>query len=116
MAKRQQQDPSLRPYAVIGAEQRLLQIADEARAIFQVFPELRAPNRGFEARGGESPFSWQKHAAEEGGLVGNGRRRKGEETETQDVGGGAEEDQRRSAGAVGEAEGGRSEREDAPAA
>ena len=77
MAKRQQRVSNLRAYAVIGAEQRLLQIAEEARAIFKAFPELRAPNRGFGARGGESPFPWQKQVAEGGGLVGNGRRRKG---------------------------------------
>jgi hypothetical protein len=57
MAKRQQRVSNLRAYAVIGAEQRLLQIAEEARAIFKAFAELRAPNRGFGARGGgESPF------------------------------------------------------------
>ena len=47
MAKRQQRVSNLRSYAVIGAEQRLLQIAEEARAIFKAFPELRAPNRRF---------------------------------------------------------------------
>ena len=68
MAKRQQRVSNLRPYAVIGAEQRLLQIAEEARAIFRAFPELRAPNRGFGARGGgESPFPWEPQAAEGGG-------------------------------------------------
>ena len=77
MAKRQQRVSNLRSYAVIGAEQRLLQIAEEARAIFKAFPELRAPNRGVGARGGEGPFPWQKQAAQEGGLVGNGRRHKG---------------------------------------
>jgi hypothetical protein len=78
MAKRQQRLFNLRAYAVIGAEQRLRQIAEEARAIFQAFPELRAANRGFGARGGgESPFPWGKQAAEGGGLVGNGRGRKG---------------------------------------
>ena len=78
MAKRQQRESSLRTYAVIGAEQRLLQIAEEARAIFKAFPELRAPTRGFGARrGGESPFPWEKQAAEGGGAVGNGRRGKG---------------------------------------
>jgi hypothetical protein len=77
MAKRPRQDPSLRAYAVIGAEQRLLQIAEEARAIFKVFPELRGPNRGFGARSdGESPFPWERQAAEGGGFVGNGRRRR----------------------------------------
>ena len=77
MAKRQQRVSNLRPYAVIGAEQRLLQIAEEARAIFKAFPELRAPKRGFGARGRESLFPWKKQAGEGGGLVGNGRRRKG---------------------------------------
>jgi hypothetical protein len=78
MAKRQQPFSNLRPYAVIGAEQRLVQIAEEARAIFKAFPELRAPNRGFGARrGGDNPFQWGKQAAEGGGLVGNGRKRKG---------------------------------------
>ena len=55
----------------------LFPAADEARTIFRTFPELRAPNRGFGARGGESPFPWQKQAGDEGGLARNGRRRKG---------------------------------------
>jgi hypothetical protein len=38
----------LRVWAVKGAEQRLVEIADEARAIFQSFPELRAQGRGFD--------------------------------------------------------------------
>src|SRR3954462_12883901 len=37
----------LRTWAVKGAEQRLLEIADAARAIFQAFPELRERGRGF---------------------------------------------------------------------
>lgn len=48
MAKRQR-DAGLRQYAVIGAEQRLLQIAEEAARIFKSFPELR--DRGFMASG-----------------------------------------------------------------
>jgi hypothetical protein len=44
MAKRPA-DSNLRQYAVIGAEQRLLQIAQEAANIFRAFPELRT--RGF---------------------------------------------------------------------
>ena len=77
MAKRQQRVSNLRAYAVIGAEQRLLQIAEEARAIFRAFPELRAPNRGFGARrGGESPFPWRQDGVAGGGDVGNGRKRK----------------------------------------
>jgi len=38
----------LREWAVKGAEQRLAEIADEARAIFQTFPELRKQGRGFD--------------------------------------------------------------------
>jgi hypothetical protein len=40
----------LRVWAVKGAEQRLVEIADEARAIFEAFPELRAQGRGFDLR------------------------------------------------------------------
>ena len=47
MAKRTRTD--LRRYAVVGAEQRLLQLAEEAAQIFAIFPELRAPGRGFMA-------------------------------------------------------------------
>jgi hypothetical protein len=50
VAKRQKSD--LRRYAVVGAEQRLLELAEEAAAIFAIFPELRAPGRGFMARVG----------------------------------------------------------------
>jgi hypothetical protein len=35
---------------VVGAEQRLLELAEEAAAIFAIFPELRAPGRGFMAK------------------------------------------------------------------
>jgi hypothetical protein len=38
----------LRAWAVKGAEQRLLEIAEEARTIFQAFPELRGAGRGFD--------------------------------------------------------------------
>jgi hypothetical protein len=37
----------LREWAVKGAEHRLAEIADEARTIFQAFPELRSQGRGF---------------------------------------------------------------------
>jgi hypothetical protein len=39
----------LREWAVKGAEQRLLELAEEARAIFRAFPELRGRGRGFDA-------------------------------------------------------------------
>ena len=35
-------------WAVKGAELRLVEIAEEARVIFQVFPELRERGRGFD--------------------------------------------------------------------
>ena len=46
MAKQQNE---WRRYAVIGAEQRLLEIAEEAARIFRAFPELRERGRGFNA-------------------------------------------------------------------
>lgn len=39
----------IRTWAVKGAEQRLLEIAGEAKAIFASFPELRGRGRGFGA-------------------------------------------------------------------
>ena len=42
--------PEFRKYAVVGAEQRLLQLAEEAAEIFAIFPELRGPGRGFMSR------------------------------------------------------------------
>jgi hypothetical protein len=44
----------LRAWAVKGAEQRLLEIADEARAIFQAFPELREQGRGFDLQAADT--------------------------------------------------------------
>jgi hypothetical protein len=44
----------LRRYALVGAEQRLIQIGNEARAILQAFPELRARGRGFEAKASDA--------------------------------------------------------------
>ena len=38
----------LREWAVKGAEQRLVELAEEARTIFTAFPELRGRGRGFE--------------------------------------------------------------------
>ena len=37
----------LREWAVKGAEQRLVELAEEARAIFAAFPELRGQGREF---------------------------------------------------------------------
>ena len=42
----------LREWAVKGAEQRLVELAEEARAIFAAFPELRGQGRGFEVSRG----------------------------------------------------------------
>jgi hypothetical protein len=38
----------MRVWAMKGAEQRLREIEEEAKAIFATFPELRAEGRGFE--------------------------------------------------------------------
>ena len=40
----------LRKWAVKGAEQRLVELAEEARAIFAAFPELRRQGRGFSSQ------------------------------------------------------------------
>ena len=45
----------LREWAVKGAEQRLVELADEARAIFAAFPELREQGRGFVYNGRSRP-------------------------------------------------------------
>jgi hypothetical protein len=45
MAKRTN-ELDLRTYAVLGAESRLLQIANEAAAIYRQFPELRQRGKG----------------------------------------------------------------------
>lgn len=47
MPKRQSDD--LKHWAVLGAEQRLVQLGEEARAIFRYFPELRGKGRGFQS-------------------------------------------------------------------
>jgi hypothetical protein len=44
VAKRQATD--VRKWAILGAEQRLQQITEEARAIYRAFPELRRAGRG----------------------------------------------------------------------
>lgn len=40
----------LREWALKGAEQRLVELSEEARAIFAAFPELREQGRGFGSR------------------------------------------------------------------
>jgi hypothetical protein len=45
----------LRAYALRGAEQRLLEVAEEAARIFATFPELRGRGRGFDAVGRGGP-------------------------------------------------------------
>ena len=47
-------ETDLRRYAVLGAEARLLQIAEEAAAIYKVFPELRDSQNGNAKSHGES--------------------------------------------------------------
>ncbi len=41
----------IRVWALKGAEQRLLEMAEEAKAIYAAFPELRDQGRGFLASG-----------------------------------------------------------------
>lgn len=61
----------LRHYAVLGAEARLLAIAEEAAAIYRVFPELRdRPNSG-----DISAFSGRGKQSSSAGTEANGRRR-----------------------------------------
>jgi hypothetical protein len=73
MAKRVTND--FRRYAVVGAEQRLSELATEAAQIFAAFPELRAAGRGFAAlrrRGSRS----QPGTASAGQAPAKRRRRK----------------------------------------
>lgn len=44
-------ETNLRLWALKGAEQRLVEITEEAKAIFASFPELRAQGRGFMSAG-----------------------------------------------------------------
>jgi hypothetical protein len=44
----------MQSWALKGAEQRLVELADEARAIFATFPELRKQGRGFDANRGRA--------------------------------------------------------------
>jgi len=75
VAKRDRQN--LRRYAVVGAEQRLLELAEEAAGIFAIFPELRAPGRGFMARGaGSRPRGGGSETAGTGSPKRRRRRRK----------------------------------------
>lgn len=61
MAKRQ--DSDLRRYAVVGAERRLLELADERATILATFPELRAAGRGLVAKNGRRSASPASDAA-----------------------------------------------------
>ena len=58
----------LREWAVKGAEQRLVELAEEARTIFAAFPELRGKGRGFEVSRGRK--------TELASVTANKRRRK----------------------------------------
>ena len=57
----------LREYAVIGAEARLLKIAEEAAGIYRAFPELRGRQGSIRGAGGSAPAT--------GGEARTGRRR-----------------------------------------
>ncbi len=52
----------VRGWALKGAEQRLLEIAEEAKAIFRHFPELRGKGRGFDSTDGAAAGQTAKRA------------------------------------------------------
>jgi hypothetical protein len=56
----------LRRYAILGAEARLLAIAEEAAAIYRVFPELREQNGHGIMTGDRTPGQPQPNPAGEG--------------------------------------------------
>jgi hypothetical protein len=56
----------LRRYAILGAEARLLAIAEEAAAIYRVFPELREQNRTGIMAGDRTSGQRQRNPAREG--------------------------------------------------
>jgi len=69
----------VRKWAVLGAEQRLLQIADEAEAIYRSFPELRRAGRGRIAAGSalrRGSAGGGSDIASDAGTAGGGGKRK----------------------------------------
>jgi hypothetical protein len=66
MSVARERKSSIRQWALIGAEQRLVQLAEEAAAIHRAFPELRQRGGG----GGQVPGPLAKPGR------GRGRRRK----------------------------------------
>ena len=73
------QTSELRRYAVIGAEQRLLQISAEVQAIYRTFPELRRKSPGVRAAAGgghlQNPVSGEgEHVPFGDGVRPTGRR------------------------------------------
>ena len=64
---------NLRSWAVKGAEQRLGEIAEEAKLIFQTFPELRHRGRGFDL---PKTSATTGASAESPGKASNRRRRR----------------------------------------
>ncbi len=53
---------NMRLWAIKGAEQRLVELAEEAKAIFATFPELRAQGRGFMAPATAEPSNVRMQA------------------------------------------------------
>ena len=74
VAKRKSND--LRRYAAVGAEQRLLELAEEAAEIFAMFPELRGPGRGFMAGGSRAGAGRRGQTAGDGDGQATPRRRR----------------------------------------
>jgi hypothetical protein len=64
----------LRRYAILGAEARLLAIAEEAAAIYRVFPELRQRNGKGGILAGDKPSRERKRNPVRGGQPGTRRR------------------------------------------
>lgn len=90
-------DQDVRKWALKGAEQRLVEIAEEAAQIYATFPELRDRGAAGSVPGGRRGRARKVEAAGE---------RAAPAPTPQNVPGSAEAHQRGSEGAVGEAEGG----------
>jgi len=66
----------VRRWAVIGAEARLLQISEEAAAIYRAFPELRRGGAGLGRGRGRGRGRAQAAAADAGGETAQPRKKR----------------------------------------
>ena len=67
---------AMRTWALKGAEQRLLEISEEAAAIYASFPELRDRGNGTAGAGRRGPGRPRKDQAESNGAGGPKRRKR----------------------------------------